>query len=373
VRGAGTEIEPKRLLDSLSRAFVPRKASTAEILENLCWNHRHHPGAFRIFLARMDLERPDPSLVLDRAQRFHSLGYWDYASRLLDKVGWRKLPKAWYPQARALYLRNAYQLKDWAAVAAETEGPRSPPLTEEEELIAAGAAVELGRPDAALPRIRTLGIKAESPWSFQARLLEARALLSQGKPAEAAAVLDGLKRNPMRKQSSGPILFWQGRVALQRGRFAAAESLLVLASAYTGNEEAQRALEYRHWLLLDTTAARVQFFRGLPEAPHPPAERMRALDAVPADSPLWTYARLEKAQIWLELRNPDSARAVFEEAARLSRDAKPALEAEAKAAFLAEKLPGGRDAALARFEDLLIKYQQGVVPEFSRGRIKALK
>jgi hypothetical protein len=48
-------------------------------------------------------------------------------------------------------------------------------------------------------------------------------------------------------------------------------------------------------------------------------------------------------------------------------------EAEARAAFLEEKLPGGRQAALARYEDLLIKYQRGVIPEFSRGRIRALR
>ena len=56
-----------------------------------------------------------------------------------------------------------------------------------------------------------------------------------------------------------------------------------------------------------------------------------------------------------------------------SPDRLAGFQAEAKAAFIAEKLPGGRQAALARYEDLLIKYQQGVVPEFSRGRIKALR
>jgi hypothetical protein len=70
---------------------------------------------------------------------------------------------------------------------------------------------------------------------------------------------------------------------------------------------------------------------------------------------------------------PDSAEKVLDNAAKNSQDRLAGLQAEAKAAFLVEKFSGGRQAALARYEDLLIKYQQGVVPEFSRERIKALK
>ena len=152
------------------------------------------------------------------------------------------------------------------------------------------------------------------------------------------------------------------------------DSLLVLASAYTGGEEAQRALDYRFFLLADTSAAaRAPFFRGLPEAPRSSAERAKSLDLVPAGSAFWPFAQLEKAQIHLQSGEPDSAEAVFGRVAKKSPSRLAGFEAEARAAFILEKLPGGRQAALARYEDLLIKYQQGVIPEFSRGRIKALR
>jgi hypothetical protein len=97
------------------------------------------------------------------------------------------------------------------------------------------------------------------------------------------------------------------------------------------------------------------------------------LDRVARESPLWPFAQLEKAQIHLQNGDPDSAEAVFDSVSKQSPDKLAGFQAEAKAAFTAEKFPGGRQAALARYEDLLIKYQQGVIPEFSRGRIKALK
>jgi hypothetical protein len=94
---------------------------------------------------------------------------------------------------------------------------------------------------------------------------------------------------------------------------------------------------------------------------------------VDAASGLWPYAQLEIAQIHLQDGEPDSAEAVFDAVSKRSPDRLAAFQAEAKAAFTQEKLPGGRQAALARYEDLLIRYQQGVIPEFSRGRIKALR
>jgi tetratricopeptide (TPR) repeat protein len=198
--------------------------------------------------------------------------------------------------------------------------------------------------------------------------------MALAKPQEAARTLDALKRDPKRQEGTGPILFWQACLALDQGRYHPAESLLVLASAYTGAEESQRALDYRFFMLLDTgAAARTPFFRGLPEAPRAAAERRQSLDRVPAGSPLWPFAQLEKAQIHLQEGEPDSAEAVFDRVARQSPDRMAAFQAEAKAAFIQEKLPGGRQAALARYEDLLIKYQQGVIPEFSRGRIRALR
>lgn len=405
LHAAGNETEPEDLLDSLTAGFPHRVYRTAEILESLSWSNRDYPAAYKNLLALMALKNPGPGVVLERVNRLQGLGYFDYAAALLDKMEWRKLGPPWFGMARALHLQIRNQLQDWPAITAmaamapisPSQAPaagkngsaaagepagaplgmngavRQPPFSDEETYIIGGAFLKLGMPAEALTRAKRLEEKGEAPWGFRGRLLKAQAQLALGNPKDAGKTLDALKKDPRRKEGTGPILFWQGCLALDQGRFAPAESLMVLASAYTGAEESQRALEYRFFMLLDTGAARPHFFKGLPESPHGPGDRARSLDRVPQESPLWPFAQLEKAQIHLQNGDPDSAEAVFDSVSKRSPDKLAGFQAEAKAAFTAEKLPGGRQAALARYEDLLIKYQQGVIPEFSRGRIKALK
>jgi tetratricopeptide (TPR) repeat protein len=406
LHAAGSEIEPEDLLDSLTAGFPHRGYRTAEILEGLSWSNRNYPAAYRNLLALMALKHPGPGVVLERVNRLQGLGYFDYAAALLDKLDWRKLGPPWLGTARALHLQIRSQLQDWPAITAMaatpsqapatgnpapaasgeaagaapsgaagevTGGVRPPPFSDEENHIIGGAFLKLGMPAEALIRAKRLEEKGEAPWGFRGRLLKAQAQMALGNPKDAGKTLDALKKDPRRKEGTGPILFWQGCLALDQGRFAPAESLMVLASAYTGAEESQRALEYRFFMLLDTGAARPHFFKGQPESPHGPGDRAKSLDRVSRDSPLWPFAQLEKAQIHLQNGDPDSAEAVFDSVSKRSPDKLAGFQAEAKAAFTAEKLPGGRQAALARYEDLLIKYQQGVIPEFSRGRIKALK
>ncbi|MDB5102837.1 MAG: hypothetical protein JWP91_526 [Fibrobacteres bacterium] len=389
LHNSGSESTPAELLDSLTEGYPHRSYRTAEVLEGLAWGNRDYPAAYRNLLAMMSLKDPGPSLVLERVNRLSGLGYFDFAGALLDKLAWRTLPAPWLTVARTLYLQIRNQLQDWPAIIAEasrssgkgpadavpgvTGGVRYPPFNDEEDFLIGGAYLNMGSPGEALARAKRLEAKSEPPWGFRGRLLKARAQLALGKPKEAAQTLDALKKDPKRQEGTGPILFWQGCLALDQGRFAAAESLMVIASAYTGAEESQRALEYRFFMLLDTGTARPHFFRGLPESPHGRPERRQSLDRVGQESGLWPFAQLEKAQIHLQNGDPDSAEAVFDAVSKRSPDRLAGFQAEAKAAFTAEKLPGGRQAALARYEDLLIKYQQGVVPEFSRGRIKALK
>jgi hypothetical protein len=390
LHAAGSEIEPADLLDSLTAGFPHRGYRTAEILEGLSWSNRNYPAAYRNLLALMALKNPGPGVVLERVNRLQGLGYFDYAAALLDKLGWRKLGPPWLGTARTLHLQIRSQLQDWPAIiamaatataAAAPSGAAGevtgevlpPPFSDEENHIIGGAFLKLGMPAEALIRAKRLEEKGEAPWGFRGRLLKAQAQMALGNPKDAGKTLDALKKDPRRKEGTGPILFWQGCLALDQGRFAPAESLMVLASAYTGAEESQRALEYRFFMLLDTGAARPYFFKGQPESPHGPGDRAKSLDRVSRESPLWPFAQLEKAQIHLQNGDPDSAEAVFDSVSKRSPDKLAGFQAEAKAAFTAEKLPGGRQAALARYEDLLIKYQQGVIPEFSRGRIKALK
>jgi hypothetical protein len=375
----GSDITEKELTDSLTDAYAHRKARTAGLLEAFCWSGRNYPAAFRNLSALMDLETPQPPFVLERAMRFLSLGYSDYAAAILDKLAWRKLPEPSLSQARTLFMQVRSAIQDWPAVIAEAEGrgvtgeSRPPRLGDEESWLTANAYLKLGRPEEALARATRLEEKGEAPWGFRGRLLKAQAFMALGKPKEAGRTLDALKHDPNRQEATGPILFWQACLALDQGKFPAADSLLVLASAYTGAEESQRALEYRFFMLLDSGKSRQPFFKGLPESPHRVDDRRKALDQVDAGSGLWPYARLEIAQIHLQNGDPDSAEAVFDAVSKRSPDRLAAFQAEAKAAFTQEKLPGGRQAALARYEDLLIRYQQGVIPEFSRGRIKALK
>lgn len=360
-------------LDSLSARWRHTRGVTAEILENLCWGVRHVPAAYRHTLAWIALRHPGPGMVLDRAGRYQTAGWPDFADGVLLTANWRAWPNPWKPMARALFLRARHQQEDWKAVADEAAAAPKGSLSEEEDWLAASAALRLGRPQDALARLDRFESPDGSPWGFRAHLLKARAFLAQGRLPEAARLLDALKRSPQRREGAGPILFWQGWLALQQRRDAAAESLFVLASAYTGGEESQRALEFRYWMLLDSGAARIEFLRGVSESPLADEGRLQALDRVPAGSPLWPHARLEKAQILLGNGQRDSARAVLDHAGKHSQDRLQALKARALAAWLLEKAPGGRAEALARFEDLLVEYQQGVIPEFSRGRIRALK
>lgn len=393
LHNASSDVPSLELLDSLTARYPHRTARTAEILEGLAWNNRDYPAAYRNLQAMMSLKKIGPGVVLERVNRLQGLGYFDYAAALLDGLSWRTLQTPWLTVARALHLQIRSQLQDWPsviAVAADagaksgnaspeippgvTGGVRQPPFGDEESFLIGTAYLKLGMAQEALAKALRLEEKGGPPWGFRGRLLKAQAQLAMGKPKEAARTLTALKRDPKRKEGTGPILFWQGCLALEQGRFASADSLMVLASAYTGGEEAQRALEYRFFLLLDTAAGpRPHFFRGLPESPHSPSDRRQSLDRVAQDSPLWPFAQLEKAQIHLQNGDPDSAEAVFDAVSKRSPDRLAGFQAEAKAAFTAEKLPGGKQAALARYEDLLIKYQQGVIPEFSRGRIKALK
>jgi hypothetical protein len=380
LRAPGAEGSPQKWLDSLAGAYRHRTPRTAEIMENLAWSEHAYAAAFRSFQAWRSLADPGPGAALDRVNRFQSMGYFDYAAAILEGMDWRKLPPPWRARARSAALRIRFQLQDWPGLLAEAGGadvtgklPTAEFGWEDAGFIAA-ALLKLGRAQEALELTQGRAAKAPSPWGFRARLLTAQAQMALARPQDAARTLDALKKDPGRQEGTGPILFWQACLALDQGRFGAAESLLVLASAYTGSEESQRALDYRFFLLQDTaSAARGPFFHGLPEAPRSSADRRANLERVPSASELWPFAQLEKAQILLSQSQPDSALAVFDAVAKRSPVRLAGFEAEARAAFLEEKLPGGRQSALARYEDLLIKYQRGVVPEFSRGRIRALR
>ena len=376
IRSSASEISAPEILDSLTFQFHPTTFSTAEILENLCWSNRNLKCAYQNILSQQKFRKLSPPLWLDKIGRFFSSGYVDYAYTLLEQSHWKTFSSNYKIVARSFYFELAMQLKNWNDIDSEMNVTSRLPddkLTDELEYIGALAQVKLSKSAQALAPLNRLEKNAAAPWSYRARILKSQALMALGKGEEANQTLEILKHDPHRQEGTGPILFWQACLALEQKRFHSAESLLVLSSAYTGSEEAQRALEYRFFLLQDTTAPRTHFFRALSEAPHSSSEKLRSLDLVPISSKLWPFARLEKAQILTQVGLLDSAEQILNEVSLKSPDRLAGLAAEAKAAFLQEKFPGGKAAALVRYEDLLIKYQQGVIPEFSRGRIKALK
>ncbi len=368
------------ILDSLARTFRPQHRRPEEILEALCWNHRDYPCAFAsatqsMRIRKTESTRADIAHDLDRADRFHSAGYFDYAASILETAGWRTQPPPWRTRMRGLFIQIRYQMQDWPAIAEESgESPwdRHPDVTPPELFAAASAQLKIGNPSAAARIAARVEEGPDGAWAYRAKLLRAQALLALGRSDEAADLLSQMKKDPDRTEATGPILFWQGCLAIEREKYPAAESLFVLASAYTGSEESQRALEYRFFLVADTTGRRF-FFPGLQESPRSAQDRLLRLAEVPAASGLWVFAGIEKAQIRLTLHQTDSALAEFERVAGSAGDKQTAMLANAKAAFLKEKLPGGKQAALATYEGLLINYQRGVIPEFSRGRIRALQ
>lgn len=201
-------------------------------------------------------------------------------------------------------------------------------------------------------------------------ILTARLAAARGDWKTSADRLKAWENSPARQTGSGEILFWRGWVALHQARIPEADSLFVLASAYSGEPRAQDALEYRFSALLDNSPALQDYLRGLPESPLPASLRIASLERVPENSRLRPQALWQLALL-LEARG-ESARA-RDLLTALSRDtgSLPGRRATAVLAFLRESEQP--DSALSAYETLLIQSQQGVIAEFSRKRAQGLR
>jgi hypothetical protein len=201
-------------------------------------------------------------------------------------------------------------------------------------------------------------------------ILSARLSGCRGRWREAETRLQAWKEHPRRRESTADILFWQAWAALHQSQRQRADSLLVLASAYAGENSSQKALEYRYAALVDSGAALRDYLQGLPESPLPDSLRLAALDRVPPASPLRPHARWEQ-YLFLETRDPARALEVLEDLAR-DPSTLPGRKAAGRWAYV--KLESNHpDSALAAYERLLLQYQQGIPAEFARSRIQALK
>ncbi len=371
-----------QVYDSLAESFQAKRQASAKILEAWAWNFQNYKQAekYQGFFK-------DPAFLFERIVRFQNLGYFDYAAATLEKISWKNLPQPLFGKARLIFLQVNFGLKNYSAIVNESNRTNANNGTkdwdknnEEENYLLAYAYLKLGQGEKTLGMIESmtsgkprLFSNSPSPWKYSFQILKAQALIALGKNSEAGKILTGLKKDPERREGTGPILFWQSWLAISQNHWVEAESLLVLSSAYTGTEEAQRSLEFRFFLLQDTSANRSHFFKGLTESSKPAKDRIQELDSVSKTSALWPFSSLEKAQILVQQGQIDRAEAVLDHLSKNSPDKLAGFQAEAKAAFLLEKQPGGRQAALVRYENLVVQYQQGVIPAFTRGRIKALK
>jgi len=202
-------------------------------------------------------------------------------------------------------------------------------------------------------------------------ILKVRLAASQGHWKEAGERLDTWEDNTARRESSGEVLFWQGWLALHQHHVDAADTLFTLASAYVEESSAQRALEYRQALLIDSSQALYDYIRGLPESPLPDSLRSSSLAKVPESSPLNPYALWQSSLISRKAGDKNRELLLLQS---VSKDIStlPGRKATARLAKLQFE-PRFPDSAMAAYERLLLQYQQGVPPEFAKSRIQALR
>jgi len=215
--------------------------------------------------------------------------------------------------------------------------------------------------------------KAPSPWSYKAVLINAERLISENNYQKADKLLSKEKTNPDRLDDSGTLLFWMALVSLFEERYSRADSLLVLATSYINEDHTSRALEIRNWLIMDTLSSnRKAFFKGLKEAGLNSGQKLTSLAKIPQNSPLWPHARFEMAGLFQHNGKSDSALVLLKSISSKSKDTWMAFNSHAIANFKEEEFKKYA-MSIAIYNDILVKYQQGVISEFSRERIKALK
>ena len=208
-------------------------------------------------------------------------------------------------------------------------------------------------------------------------IVGARIAAVQGNWRKTDARLRAWKNSADRGEGSGEVFFWLGWSALHQGKKPEADSLFLLASAYTDERPearaargAQDALEYRFAALLETSPALLDYLRGLPESPLPDSMRLASLERLPKTSRLYLYGQWQQALLLAVLGDTARSRTLLTSLAA-NPSALPGRKAAARLNYLRE--PTARDSARAGYEGLLLKQQQGVSSEFARKRLQNLR
>jgi hypothetical protein len=383
IQKAKIEFSPKQFLDSLINNFSGHNSSILTLLEELCFIHKNYEGALASYIGRIKIGTVKWTDTEKIIKKFIAAGYYDYAGLVLQESSWEKTDSLSYEKGFDYALIIFYHLKNWNLIIRSAHGKTEwQNLSWENKfyLAAAYTRMKQGEPDT-IRKYRSLSRtiasqliqKAPSPWNYKAILIQAENLIAEGRFAEARKTLMQEQKNKQRKEGTGPLLFWRAVARIYEGEYKKADSLLVLASAYTDGEETQRALQFRHWMILDSSRHTLEsFLKGLPESPFSIEKKRRFLNQIPPTSPLWDYGQLEIARLHLQRDEKKAAQQILKRLETTKPDQWTGLQAKAVANFIREKEQPLLNS-LEIYDEILLKYQQGVISEFSRERIRHLK
>jgi len=238
--------------------------------------------------------------------------------------------------------------------------------------------LDAGRPREADSLFQSIADARDDASRNRREIAAARLAAAQGNWKKTDARLRAWKTSSERGEGSADVLFWLGWSALHQGRKASAESLFVLASAYVSERVSERAatsrvqsaLEYRFAARLDSSAALLEYARGLPESPLPDSMRLAALARLPAASRLYPYSLWQRALL-SELTGDSTGSRDLLTTLASNPGTLPGRRAAAR--LNARREASDRDSAKTGYEGLLMRQQQGVSSEYARKRLQMLR
>ncbi|MFC1585374.1 hypothetical protein ACFL5V_07495 [Fibrobacterota bacterium] len=383
LRIARIEVSSAELLDTLLSTVPLQSPLSFSVLEELCWIHKHYKGALAAHLGRLNLDNATWKDSERALQKMTAAGFYEFADLILKESSWREQKKPVYEEGLKYFLLIQYHQKNWRAIADENKRVKNWKDLSWENLFYLAAAlsrIKYGSSDTIKSNRAFSSLiaghlinQAPSPWDYKSVFIQVENLIAEGGYEKATELLIQEKTNPTRREGTGHILFWSAITALYQGNYSVADSLLVLATAYTNEEFTQRALKFRHWLIKDTSGvSRRSFFNGLDESPLSIHERRASIEQIPEKSPLWENGQLELARILWKTGRKDSALVILDALQARNGSGWTGLHAKAEANFMREK-EQPLLKSLAIYDEILLIYRQGIIAEFSRERIRQIK
>ncbi len=380
-----TSVPASVFLDSLVSGLGGGSMPVFALLKELCFSNGNFHGAFACALGQIKLGGLAWYEIEADLSTFCTQGLYDYADEILQGFrGSGNVPVSIHALPYFYFIK--FHLRDWESITAQYRSDSNWHLLPHESAyylakalfyhrnnsIKADDTLNYGLEQAALIA-SSLRENATYPWIFKSAILLVEVNLARGDLKTAKDLIQKEKSNPYRKGGTGTVLFWESVLRLFENEFAKADSLLILSSAYTGEEFCQRALKYRQWLMLDTNSEyRTYFFKGLKESALSVKERIKNLVRVPIISPLWAHSQLEIAGILAENKQFKEAGTILSELIKSGQDQWIVMLAQSKNAFIKETIMPTSQKVLAIYDAILLKYQQGIISEFARERIQYL-